>query len=629
MRYTFRAALAGVFVSLTTVVLAADPIVYPQQGAQKFLGLDDSSAPTQVADGRAQDIQNVLLSDSYDMRKRYGVSLPVTVGTDRLDSGDILDIAGEAYCAVTGAYYTKFSSGQERIIATCGGRFYYINGITSWDVVPFNGAQITGGKDNQFVWATALDNVIGTNDVDAPIQYDGSTVGLVSFSGLSASQTPSAAKVVSFFKNYLIFMNTVENSVEYPTRFRFSNVGTINTWSDDDYIDIGALGGQEINCVGELYDTLIVGLTDSLYKISLVGGSDTFQVSKITDDIGCIAKGSMQSITLTNSQSGLVFLDKDKKIYFYNGTIAQDISRAVSTTMNGLNGSRLQYAVSADTNTDYWLCVTSGTESENNLCLDLQYEIGEWTKHTNIPANAMAHVIDNNSNDQVYWGSYKSLVYQLENTTLVNDVGSTTPSTITVDSVGTIHTATASGLQVMYDTDLNMTPGAYVGAPIELIGGTGESQTGTIADNTSTGIIVTDAFATTPDSSTTAEIGAIDSFYTSKWYDFGAPATLKHFGEVYFWAQADVSSTHNLSYATDYSTDVESLSLSMSSSTSDAIWGSAIWGVSLWGDVDDVFRQAKMTTQGRYLRIKWSEDDPHETFHIYGYSTLFWPGDAL
>jgi hypothetical protein len=181
----------------------------------------------------------------------------------------------------------------------------------------------------------------------------------------------------------------------------------------------------------------------------------------------------------------------------------------------------------------------------------------------------------------------------------------------------------------MYDTDLNMTPGAYVGAPIELIGGTGEGQTGTIADNTSTGIIVTDAFATTPDSSTTAEIGAIDSFYTSKWYDFGAPATLKHFGEVYFWAQADVSSTHNLSYATDYSTDVESLSLSMSSSTSDAIWGSAIWGVSLWGDVDDVFRQAKMTTQGRYLRIKWSEDDPHETFHIYGYSTLFWPGDSI
>jgi hypothetical protein len=240
----------------------------------------------------------------------------------------------------------------------------------------------------------------------------------------------------------------------------------------------------------------------------------------------------------------------------------------------------------------------------------------------------MAKVIDNNSNDKVYCGSYKSLVYTYQDESLVNDVGTINPTTGTVEAVSTINSATASGLSVLYDSNFNLTEGALVGAPIKLIGGTGSGQVNTIADNTTTGILVTNAFSVTPDTTTTFEVGAIDSFYVTKWYDFKDPARLKHFGEVYFWAKADVSSTHTLSYATDYSSDVETLSILLSSSSQDSIWGSAIWGVSLWGDINDVFRQVKMTTQGRYLKIKWAEDDPSETFNIYGFSTIFWDGNV-
>lgn len=610
-------------VSLAQPCLAEAPRTSPESGTQGFLGLDDTSAPTQVADGRARDLQNVNLDISKALQKRFGSSLPITTGTDRLALKDTLDIQDEAYCAVTGLYYTKYSSGTENIVATCSNRMYKMNGVTSWDQIPTRGL-ITGGQNNQFVFTTALDNIIGTNNVDAPIQYDGTTFSQVSFTGLTATSVPSKAKTVAFFKNYLIFGNTTENSVTRSTRIRWSNVGTINTWSDADYVDIGALGGQELNCMAELYDNLYLGFTNSLYKVSLVGGADTFQISKVADGIGCIAKNSIQNITLNNSQNGLVFLDKNRKVYFFNGVVAQDISQLITGVMGGLSASRLQYAVSGNTYKDYLLCATSGTGSENNLCLDFQYQIGEWTKHTNIPANAMAHVIDNNTVDQVYFGSYKSLVYQYQNASLVNDVGSTVPSTITVDAVNTINTATASGLTVLYDAALNMTAGSLVGAPIELVGGTGRTLTNTVADNTTTGIIVTDTFSTTPDTTTTAEVGAIDAFYTSKWYDFGNPANLKNFGEVYFWAAADASSTHSLSYATDFSTDISTLSLSLSSSTSDAIWGSAIWGVSLWGGADDVFRQGKMEAQGRYLRLKWADDDPNETFHIYGASIQYW-----
>ena len=607
---------------LARVVLAAEPVTYPPQGIQVFLGLDDTSAPTQVQDGRAQDLQNVTL-EAGAMRQRYGIDLVLTPdATNGLEIGDTLDIQDEAFCGVTGVYYTKFSSGIERIIATCGSRFYFLNGTTSWDQVA--GPAITGGQNNQFVFTVALDNIIGTNDVNTPLQYDGTTRTSVSFTGLT--NTIQNAKTVAFFKNYLIFGNIQENSIERPTRIRWSNVGTINTWTDADFVDIGALAGQEINAFAELYDNLYVFLTDSIYRVSLVGGADTFQISKVTDDIGCIAKNSVQSITLTNAQNGLVFLDKDKKVYFFNGIIAQNIGTLIETTLDALSGTRLQYAVSTDTNDNYILCATSGTGTTNNLCLDLEYNLGEWSKHTNIPANAIAHVLDNNTTDQDYFGSYKSLVYQLSDTSKRDDVGSATG---TVTSVSAFTTDTASGLTVLYTTAATYTTGALVGAPIKLIGGMGSGQTNTIADNTTTGLVVTDAFTTTPNSTTTFEVGAIDSFYTTKWYDMGESARLKHFGEVYFWAEADVSSTHSLAYATDFSSDVSTLSLALSSSTSDAIWGSAVWGVALWGDVDDVFRQAKLEAQGRYARLKWAEDDPGETFHIYGFNWVFWSGDVL
>src|SRR3990167_9067259 len=242
----------------------------------------------------------------------------------------------------------------------------------------------------------------------------------------------------------------------------------------------------------------------------------------------------------------------------------------------------------------------------------------------NATANAMAHVLDNNSTDQVYWGSYKSLVYQLQDTSKRDDVGSFAGTVATTDYYTT---ATASSIQVLYNAAWNLMTGALVGAPLEITGGTGIGETNTVIQNTNTGIVVTDTFTATPDSTSTIEVGAIDAFYTTKWYDLGQAARLKHAGEIYFWGEADVSSTHSLSYATDFSSDVETLSLTMSSSTSDAIWGSAIWGVSLWGDVDDIFRQGKMTTAGRYWRWKWAEDDPQETFNIYGWNMLYQAGD--
>ena len=612
MRSTIRLLLS--ILILASPCWSEEPKVYPEAGVQTFLGLDDTSAPTQVQDGRAQDLQNVKLDVSKSLRQRYGYSLV----------GATLDQIEEDECAVTGLYYTKFSSLGDQIVATCGTHWFYLNG-SSWTVVSGITVSQTDGQDNQFVFTTALDTIIATNNVNRPIQYTGTTLGLVDFSSLTSTSRPTTAKTVAFFKNYLVFCNVTEGGIAYPTRCRWSNPGTISTWSDADFVDVSDLGGQAINAVAELYDNLYIFLTDSIYRVSFVAGADTFQISKVSSDIGCIAKNSVQVITLKDGGNGLVFLDKDKKIYFFNGITPQDITPLITQTMGALSASRLPYAVSADSTTDYYLCVTNGSGGVNNLCLDLQYQIGEWTKYTNVPANAMAHVLDPNSKDQVYVGTYEAFVYQLENTSLRDDVGSASG---TVASVTSFQTSTVSGAQVLYVTGANYVTGQLVGAPIELTGGTGVGQVGVLAYNTATGLVVQDPFSTTPTSTTTFEVGAIDSFYTTKWYDLGQAARLKHFGEVYFWAQADATSTHTLAYATDFNADITSVDISLTSDANDSIWGSAVWGTSLWGSQSQVFRQVKLDSQGRYLRIKWQEDDPGQTFDVFGFNILARPGDV-
>ena len=594
------------------VAWAEETKTYPESGTLPYLGLDDTSAPTQVQDGRATDLQNVLLDVSKSLQRRFGIELV----------GNSLDVRLEDFCTVAGLYYTKFSSGTERIVTVCGNRFYYLNGA-DWTQV--TGATITAGANNQFVWATALDNIIGVNNADAPIQYDGTTLTTVNLTSLTSTSRPTTAKTVAFFKNFLILGNTVENSIRYATRIRWSNVGSISAWTDEDYIDIGALGGQEINGMAELYDNLYIFLTDSIYRVSFVAGADTFQVSKVTDDIGCIAKNSIQSITLTSAQNGLIFLDKEKKIYFLNGIVAQDISPLITNTLGSLGASRLQYAVSTDTNTDYWLCATNSTGSTNDVCIDFQYQIGEWTKHTGIAANTMAHVLDANGRDQDYFGTHKSYVYQLQEPTLRSDVATVTGI---ITSLQTDVTKTTSGSSVLYVSSASYTVSGLIGAPLEIMSGPGVGQTDVIITNTTTGITVSGTFATNPVGAS-FNVGRIDGSYTTKWYDLGSAARMKFMKDLYFRASDEnTASGIEVSYATNFNTDIETQTISLDADTGDAIWGSAIWGISTWGSDADVFRPVHIGGEGRYVRVKWTEDDPDESFHLFTWTPTYTIGDV-
>ena len=607
----FSKTLIGLLLLATTCYAADNPRlrVYPQSGTLLFKGLDDTSSPPVVEDNRASDIQNIILAPDFSATKRYGYSV---VG----DNG-MFDIPDKAFTAAQGIYYAKLSTGSEYWVTVIGGRFFSDDNSLDWTL---RGGSLTSGQNYQFVWATALDNIIGTNDEDSPIKWSGSGgYSNLSFTGLT--NPIDKAKCVVWYKNYLIFGNLYENSAERPTRFAWSNIGFIETWSDTDYIDIDALGGQEIEGFGVLYDALYVFLTDSIYKISYVGGDDIFNVSKVISGVGCVAKNSIQNVVLANSQEGIIFLDKKGRIYFFNGTYAQELSTLIRTTMVGLNQSRLPYAVSATDGKDYYLAVSNGSGTKNDLLLDFQYEIGEWTKHTNIDANCMAFGYDSNSNGQIYFGNYYNFIYKLNDADTVNDVYGATG---TLDVASLYTTRTASGLTVYYDNSATFTVSGLSGARLTITSGTGINEETIIAFNTTSGIVVTSAI--TSGINATYSIGEIDALYTTKWYHMGEPARRKQFSEMYMWAESGTSDDLSIAYATDYSSTIGISSVDIASSG--ALWGTAIWGVSTWGGTETVMKRVKLNNSGRYIKVRFREPDIDDEMKLFGYVLISEFGDV-
>ncbi len=591
--------------------------VFPQQGLLGFKGLDDTSSAPMVKDERASDIQNITLDITGQASKRNGYKMEVMLDTNATTDN---------FEAVTSVYELYKSDTTRTKLATCGDKLFSWSTGSKTNLT--NGITITEGKDYQWSWITSLDYAIGTNGLDPPIQTKGTyaTTSAVSFTGLSSPITK--ARCVIWWKNYLIFGNTYEGTTTHSTRIRWSNVGTIGTWSDDDYVDIATLGGQQIEALATLYDDLYIFLTDSIYKVSLVGGDELINVSKVSEGIGCIAKNSVKTIGIGNSE-GIIFLSRDKTINYLDGVKVQELSTNISGVMDDLSGVRLPYAVAVDdrTNAHYYIAVTTGSTSTNNLLLDFHYGIGEWSKHIQIDANAICVANDVNTVPQVYFGNYSSFVYQMNDPNLNSDVaGETGVIDTAIISRDIINTTTASGLTVFYDTSANFTD--VTGATVRFTSGTGAGEESVIVyaggPLCTTGIVVVTA-GLTATGNTVYSIGDIDAYYTTKWYDLGSSPMRKNFAELFVWTDTDTSATMQVYYATDFVNTINSLDLV--SATSGSLWGTAIWGTSTWAGTSTSLSRLPLNVSGRFIKFKFEEGSIDEPMDLMGYSIAFWTLD--
>lgn len=582
----------------------AELVSYPPQRVLGFRGLDTHSSEPNIADSRASDLKNVKLSAALDLRKRFGYS--VINGT--------LDHADTANSAVTGIFDSEFSNGNSWTLAFVGPSIWYDNAGT-WTRFSLN--SITSGANNQFQCVMALDTAVCTNDVDEPLEVSSTpTKTDLSFTGLSNAVTK--AKTLRWFRNYLIFGNTYENSIERPTRFRWPNVGTTETWTDDDFVDIATFAGDEIIGFAELYGDLYIFLKRSIWKASLVGGDDIFIFTKIVDGIGAIARDSIITVNLAEQRSGVLFLSESKNIYLFNGVSVQDAGFLIQPTLDNLNEARIQYTVATYDGHNYLLSATTGANSENDTVYDLQTEIMEWSVYDQIDANAFAQVKESTSLIKTYFGNYDSFVYWFDNPDLNNDVDGATGI---VDSVGTVNVTTATGAQVIVDTTI--ASGTYTGAIVRITSGTGVGNETVVLTNLAgdTGIVVTTPFSTTPDSTSVYSIGDIDAQYTTKWYELGDAAREKAFLGMLFFGEEASSNQIDIGYAIDFGSSLDSKTISLSP-TSASLWDSAIWDESIWGTTGNKIYTSKLTGLGNFIQFEFSNDSIDETFHLFGYNIL-------
>jgi len=593
----------------TATTVNAQLISYPPQKIMGFRGLDSNSSAPLIPDSRASDLQNVRLSSALDLRQRYGYD---TVNNQTLDD---LDIDSPA---ITGIFDAEYSDGTSWTLAFVGSKLKYDNSGV-WTQVTDTG--ITSGKNGQWECIMALDSAVCTNDVDVPLKINSTpTASALDVSDLS--DTLTKAKTSLWFRNYLIFMNTVENAVERPTRFRWSDVGTIETYQDDNFNDIATFAGDEIIGASEMYGDIYIFLTKSIWKASLVGGDEIFIFKKIIDGIGAAARDSIQTVQLPNNRSVTMFLDDRKKVYMFDGVSVVNIGHIIQPTLDGMSSARLQYAVSTFDGDDYILCVTKSASSENDLCFDYQIEVLEWTKFDGIVANAMAQVEESASLIKSYFGDYDSMVFWLDNPDLKNDVAGASGI---VDSVGIVDTGTITGAQILIDATVETE--VYTGATVKITSGTGAGQSAVISAYTSTGIVLTQPMTTSPDSTSVYSVGAIDAYYNGKHYELGDAAMEKtQFLGMLMWGEEASGNAVDVAYAIDFGSNIESETVSLAPSGS-SLWDVALWDSGTWGTTGDKIYTVKFSGLGNHIQPKFSNNKVDETFHLYGYNIIATGGD--
>lgn len=593
------------FLCLASNVYADDPqglVAYPEGKIMGFRGLDTRSTAPTVPDGRATSLLNVKLSAAFDLKKRPGYSII----NDTLDD---LDISSPA---ITGLFDTEYSNSNKWLLAFVGTKLKYDNSGT-WTTVG-GSPSITTGKNYQWQCIMALDNAVCTNDTDVLIKVDSTpTASVLDVSDLT--DTLTKAKTLAWYRNYLIFGNTVENSVERPTRFRWSSVGTIETYDDDNYNDISTYAGDEIVGFAELYGELYIFLNKSIWRASFVGGDDIFVFRKVIEGFGAVARDSIKVVTYPDGKSEIIFLNEEKHIFTFNGIRIAHIDLRIHPDVYDFNESRLQYAQAVFDGEYYYLSVSTGSLTTNDTVYVYNLETGEWTKYDQIDANAFARV-DASSEIKTYFGNYNAFVYWLDNPDLNNDVDGATGI---IESAGQVDVLTETGAQILVDSDL--ATGDYTGAIIKITSGTAAGEEAVILSGITTGVIIANTFTTTPDSTSVYSIGAIDAQYTGKHYDLGDSSREKAFLGMLLWASEASSSAVDVDHYVDFGSILGSETIDLSPSTA-SLWDSAIWDESVWGTTGNKIYTVPFTGFGNTIQIKFENDSIDEGFHLYGYSLL-------
>ena len=163
------------------------------------------------------------------------------------------------------------------------------------------------------VYGVTFNNVAyGVSYDKASFKWDGSTDADLGTTWDSAGNMPQAQYITSW-NNFVWLGGTYEGSAS-KYRVRWSNINTAETWTADDYVDVGK--GEEGDYITGLVpagDRLLVFKSNSVHQI-FGWDSDSFQLTTLTQRIGSVPLSSPVS-----TPYGVFFWNAHDGLYLYDG----------------------------------------------------------------------------------------------------------------------------------------------------------------------------------------------------------------------------------------------------------------------------------------------------------------------
>ncbi len=409
MRYKYLLS-----VLFATVTFASGPL-QPKRYFQNNGGLLDRNSPLAIGDQYASSIQNVTLDTRGQLLKRPGQSI--------INSTGVLTTS-----AVTGGGYHASSSGNPFFGVVVGTNVYRTGNTFGGSYTNVVGTVTLTSSASNLVQVTDInDKLIFCNESDKPFYLDST------HNAVALNETLfSAAKTCGTYGSYLVVGNTTESSVAFPSRVRWSDINTPDSFPALNFIDVEPDDGDKIVSIIGFEDSVYIFKKRTIYRMLITGldGPDAFIIRPLARNIGAWAKNSVRVVP----GEGLFFLAQNTVYKLsssgadaYTGSGLIPIGDPIQRTFDSINRTQWGNAVAAvyPKRYQYWISVATGSATSNNTILVFDYMQKAWSVYA-IKANALAQAEDSNGNNLLITGDYLGNQYKQDGTNTTDNVAGVT-----------------------------------------------------------------------------------------------------------------------------------------------------------------------------------------------------------
>lgn len=364
-------------------------------------GLIDHISPLLIPDNKASALQNITLDDRGQLSKRKGYSIINSTGAMGL-------------APVTGGGYHTATSGSSFFAVIAGSNVYKTGNTFSGTYTNITGTVTVTNSASNLAQTTSLnDSLIFCNERDKPFKVSSTGNAVHLSTGLF-----SGAKTCSTYGTYLILSNTTESSVSFPSRVRWSDINTPDSFPANNYIDVEPNDGDPIIASIAFEDSVYIFKKKSIHRMMITGldGADAFIIRPVVRNIGAWAKNSVKVIP----NVGIAFLAQNT-VYVLNDDGLNPIGDSIQRTLDAVTRSMWANSVGVvyPQRYQYWLAI-SPSGSTNSKVLVYDYIQKSWTVYTGMSVNMLSQAEDSNGNALLLSGDYVGNNYQQDHGTSDN-----------------------------------------------------------------------------------------------------------------------------------------------------------------------------------------------------------------